>query len=50
MKSMKVMGIGEMVAVDQFLAVKVFDLSDQLFKRGEHGRKAGPPSWGNVGL
>ena len=50
MKSMKVMGIGEMVAVDQFLAVKVFDFSDPLFKRCEHGRKAGPPSWGNVGL
>ena len=50
MKSMKVMGIGEVVAIGQFLAVEMFDFSDPLLKRGEHGGKAGPPSWGNVGL
>jgi hypothetical protein len=39
-----------MVAVDQFLAVEVFDFSNPLLKRCEHGGKAGPPSRGNVGL
>jgi hypothetical protein len=50
MKSMEVMRIGEVVSVDQFLAVEVPDFSNPLLKRCEHGGKAGPPSKGNAGL
>jgi len=50
MKSMEVMGIGEVVAIDKFLAVEMFDFSDPLLKRCEYGGKAGPPREGNAEL
>jgi hypothetical protein len=50
MKSMEVMRIGEVVAIDKFLAVEMFDFFDPLLKRGEHGGKAGPPREGNAEL
>jgi hypothetical protein len=43
MKSMKVVGIGEVVAIDKSLPVEMFDFSDTLLKRCEYGGKAGPP-------
>lgn len=49
MKSMKVMGIGEVVAIDKFLAVEMSDFSDPLLKRREHGGKAGAPRKGSAG-
>jgi hypothetical protein len=48
MKSMEVMRIGEMIAVDQLLAVEVFDFSDPLLKRRENRGKAGAPSKGSA--
>jgi hypothetical protein len=50
MKSMKVVGIGEVVAIDKFLAVEMLDFSDPLLKRRENGGKAGPPREGNAEL
>ena len=46
---MEVMGIGEVVAIDKFLAVEMFDFSDPLLKRCEHGVKAGAPRKGSAG-
>jgi hypothetical protein len=50
MKSMKVMGISEVVAIYKFLAVEMSDFSDPLLKRCEYGGKAGPPREGNAEL